>query len=377
MAYQPNFNDPRVITRVRHAYGFTRAVMSTTKPTRWSQSAINRYLGHQTNKLGKYLREILLITTDHHYSMDTGLTKEYLLNEVGLNFLRHQLTTKDNKTFAQWAQNNDVKNVQENNSNSYPSVIHLFDEKVVSEWANREYGDELKNLSFKYEDKSNRLWHPLQNIKRMYKPKILSDAGLKYHYDINTAAPTLLMRKAQMMGMENWPTAIHNYIQFKSEIRDELARQLDMPAADVKIAINALFCGARLGNNNEFALYRLLGSKHRVDLLRNNKFIQELRADISACWQTIQVLIPRKTITDKNGKERLIPVSSKQKWNIYFELERSVLNAVKKYLSMTGNRHFLEHDGWSTEHPIDMDELINFVYQETGFKITISIHTLV
>jgi hypothetical protein len=47
-----------------------------------------------------------------------------------------------------------------------------------------------------------------------------------------------------------------------------------------------------------------------------------------------------------NGKTRRKPMSSKQKWNIYFDLERTVLSCVREYLTDTNNKHFLEHDGW-------------------------------
>ena len=376
MEYQPNFNDPRVIARVRHAYGFTRGVMSTTKPTRWAKTTINRYLGHQTHQLGRYLRQLLLITTDHHYSRDTGQTKEYLLNASGLDYLRYQLSTPDGQTFAQWAQNNNQQVVQDNNSNSYPSVTLLWDREVVANWALREYGPELQDLRFTYLDKSNRLWHPIQNIKREFKSDILERAGLRHHYDINSAAPTLLMRYAHQLGMETWPQAISEYLEHREEIRSTLAHQLGTDVKTIKIAINALFCGARLGNNPEFALYRLLGTRQRVELLRDNQFIQAIRQDIRDIWNAIQPVMSRKTIRDKNNRERLLPVSSRQKWQIYFSLERQVLDATRKYLIKTNNRHFLEHDGWSTEYPIDQTELSEFIYEQTGFRITLTYHTL-
>jgi hypothetical protein len=49
----------------------------------------------------------------------------------------------------------------------------------------------------------------------------------------------------------------------------------------------------------------------------------------------------------------MIPISSRQKWGVYFDLERQVLNEVREFLRETNNRHFLEHDGWSCENEIN------------------------
>lgn len=370
MNYQPNFTDARVVKRIHRAYGFARGMMSTTKPTRLAQSLINKYMGHQTDNLGKYLRQILLITTNNHYSMDSGITKEYMLNVIGLDYIRYQLKTPNaNMTWNKWCSEAGVQTQEEIAKEEF--VRNVFDAMVVTEWAKREYGPELASLNFTYTDKSGRLWHPLQNIRSKYKPQILGDAGLKYHYDINSAAPTLLMRYAQQLGMDEWPAAINEYIQFKDVVRETLADSLGIPIKDIKITINALFCGARLGNNKEFALYQLLGNKERVELLRTNQFITELREDIKCCWSYIQTTMNRKTITDVNGITRLVPVNSKQKWAVYFQLERHVLNSVREYLEMTNNKYFLEHDGWSTEQPIDIPKLLAHIKTQTGFSITL------
>jgi hypothetical protein len=380
MTYQPNFTDRRVVARIRHAYGWTRGVMSTSKSTSWSQSQINRYLGHQTDNLGKYLREVLLVTTNHHYSKDTGETKQYLLNQIGLDYLFLQLTNPNKSlSFASFGS----KNIDNNNtSTQYPSVRlpkdrHQFDIELVTALVRREYSNELTNLSFQYTDKSNRLWHPIQNIKREFKSKILTEHGLPYHYDINCCAPTLIMRRAHQLGMETWPRAIGEYIERRDELRQELAKHIDIQDRDMKVIVNALFCGARIGNNPQFSIYQLLGDRDRVELLRNHPFIIELRTDIKECWSYITQSIPRRSITDKNGNQRMLPVSSKQKWSVYFDLERQVLNSVRDYLTGTNNRHFLEHDGWSTQNKVEQQELHNHIFTKTGLLVTTQLNTLV
>jgi hypothetical protein len=352
--------------------------MSTTKPTRWAQSQINKYLSHQTDDLGKYLREVLLITTDNHYSMDTGKTKEYLLNGHGLDYLHFQLVQPDNSvSFASFGSNKVDPN---NNSTQYPSMRHpreIYDRELVNAVMTREYSEELTNLSFTYKDQSNRLWHPIQNIRREYKTQLLADHGLPYQYDINCCAPTLIMRRAHQLGMETWPRAIGEYIQHRDKIRCELAQKVGISERDIKVVINAMFCGARIGNNPEFAIYRLVGTRARVEALRGDPFVQELRADIKECWSYISTTLPRRTTTDKNNRERLLPVSSKQKWSVYFQMERQVLNSVRDYLMATNNPYFLEHDGWTTKYPVDQQLLQQHISNTTGFVITTQLNTLV
>jgi hypothetical protein len=97
----------------------------------------------------------------------------------------------------------------------------------------------------------------------------------------------------------------------------------------------------------------------------------QLRADIKTCWDYIEPHLPKRYITTKNGIKRKAPLTSKRKWNLYFEQERRVLNQIKTYLQLTNNNCFLEHDGFITQYQIDMADLQDFIYQTTDFSITL------
>ena len=87
-------------------------------------------------------------------------------------------------------------------------------------------------------------------------------------------------------------------------------------------------------------------------------------------WEYTRLVLPKKTIKiKKTGKEKRLPLSAKLKWILYFDLERVVLNSVRKYLNKNNIRYFLEHDGWSTNKELNTNELSIFVEQETGFVI--------
>lgn len=370
-SYKPNWNDPRVINRARHAYGFSRGVMTTTKPSHWAKSVIDKYFGTQNHDLSKYLRSILLITTNNNYDKATGLTKQYLLNERGIEFLRSIFINKDTE-FAHWAQDNN-HNIDENNSaNTSPSVALLYDQYVVSKFCEREYGMEMKSLDFQYQDKASRLWHPIQNIKREYKSHIMTEMGLVNQYDIESCAPTLLLQYAQHLGMDEYLFAVNDYLKNKTEIRNKLAQEMEVEPKVIKVIINALFCGARIGNSPEFAISHLLNNDlAKITFLKENEFIQELRKDIKLIWSYIETTLPVIITTTKSGKTRKLPLNSKRRWAVYFQLERQVLNQVREYLKSTGNKHFLEHDGWNTQQEVNQQELIDFVKNKTGFQISI------
>jgi hypothetical protein len=378
--YQPNFNDPRVLNRVRHAYGFTRAVMSETKPSNWSQSAIDRYLGLHSNKLSRYLRGLLLICTDDRYSITAGVTKQYLVNPRGVRYLREQLQRTTSLTYSEWCKQCSSK---EDNShpNTSPCSLHLqqeplnhFDQLVVDEWCKREFGQELNQLTFTYEDKSGRLWHPIQNVRRAQKTKLLSNAGLKHQYDISSCAPTLILQHAQALGMDEYLFAINRYIKDKDTCRQQLAELADIPVKTAKVLVNALFCGARLGNSTQFALSALLNhDAARIMVLQEDEFVNELKSDIKKCWTAIEKTMPQTyALCESTGKQRKKPINSKQKWNKYFELERRVLDTVVAYLNATENKHFCEHDGWTCERAVDVDELGEYVRERTGFNISLN-----
>jgi alpha-galactosidase len=78
----------------------------------------------------------------------------------------------------------------------------------------------------------------------------------------------------------------------------------------------------------------------------------------------------KRTKKSLKGSERLLPITSKQKWNLYFELERRVIDSVRTYLDQRSIKYFLIHDGWTCDREIDKEELRDFVRENTGFDLS-------
>lgn len=369
MKYKPNFNDPRVLSRIRHAYGFTRAVMSVDKPSRWATRTIDKYYGQQQHKLSQYLRNTLLICTNHNYKQNSHLVKEYKINPIGLNYLRDILGKNHHTTT--------IPNLSPSVSQVIETDIDdTLDYELVNQYCIREFGLQLQSLDFKYEDKSHRLWNPLQNVKKIYKHPILAEHGLIYHYDIQCCAPTLIYQYSVKCGNDLYLPNLLNYLNNKNLIRDHISNQLEVPNNIVKIIINALFCGARIGKSNKFAISQLLNHDiARITWLKEDTYINDLRSEIKTCWQYIEPNTTIRYIT-KNNKRRKLAMNSKIKWSVYFQQERLVLDTIRKYLTSTNNKHFLEHDGWVTAIQIDEIKLQNYIKEQIGYDLKLDMHKI-
>jgi len=177
--------------------------------------------------------------------------------------------------------------------------------------------------------------------------------------------------------MDLWLPNLQAYLADRAQVRNELAQRADISVELAKEIINALFAGARIALNEDSAIYQLLeGDIARIHYLKQDPFISGLRDEIKIMWDYIKPVMPKRTITTKTGQEKRLPISSKQKWNLYFELELRVLTAITEYLNLTGNKFFTEHDGWCCERAVDEMELIDFVRTKTGFAIKLDLEIL-
>ena len=352
MSYKPNINDPRVLRRIKKALGFVGACLSNNKPHSWSTRYIDKHLGHQSDDLSKWLRTKLIICTNDRYKFNVGsgnsICKEYIKNSVGYN----EMVSLLEKT------------------TSYPIVRQVGSLEI--EFVKEEFKDELATKNFVYNDKSNRLWHTLQRVRKEYKLVVFNDSGLNYQYDIECCMPTLIHQYSQKLNMDLYLPALRTYLKDRKQIRQELAEQTEISIEIAKEIINALVNGAQLGRNKKSDIYQILdGDIARIEFLKQHEYLKQLRLDIKTCWDYISPTIPRKSIKTKSSKIRLLPISSKQKASVYFDLERQVLNSIRSYLDNTNNNYFLEHDGWVCTNEIDMDSLIKWVKDSTGYDINL------
>jgi hypothetical protein len=110
--------------------------------------------------------------------------------------------------------------------------------------------------------------------------------------------------------------------------------------------------------------------------LKQHPYIKELRSDIKTIWEYLRPMMTKRYITTKNNKRRLLALSSRDKWNLYFRLERQVLDVVRDYLDKSDNKYFLEHDGFTTQKQVNETELLDEIYNKTGFILQLECEVL-
>ena len=332
MNYTPNFSDPRVQRRIKLALEFCQTAFDSQTPRSWSTRYIDRYFGQIHKPLSQWLRRQLLICTDHHWNMEIGKCKQYIKNPSGIAYVRSCLKSQ------------------------------------TSEWSVSCFEQEITTGQFEYLDQSQRLWHPLQRVPSEQRRPLMAQYGYHYEYDLKACAPNLLVQYARRLGLSQPTPQIDHYIQDRTAIRNLLAEQLGVEPAKIKKIITALFAGAPLSHYPDTEIYRLVNGNHmQIDILKQVLF--ELRKEIKMIWDTIKVHITRSYITDKRGKVRLKSLTCGDKWSIYFQLEREVMDSIRSYMKKTKNKFFNEHDGWRCVNVIDEVMLISYVRNQTGYVI--------
>jgi hypothetical protein len=175
--------------------------------------------------------------------------------------------------------------------------------------------------------------------------------------------------------MDLYLFTLRDYLKDRTTHRERIARELGISKDTAKRIINALFAGARLSCNGKTDIYVELDcDAAKIKWLQQDEWLKKLRADIKVCWDYLVEARPELRVkrTDKNGKSSWAPLTPTNKWGIYFWLERQVIGAVREWLELTRNPHFLEHDGWNSQYEISIKETIDWIKYRTGFNVCIS-----
>tara|TARA_R110000850_G_scaffold276403_1_gene418386 strand:- start:437 stop:1606 length:1170 start_codon:yes stop_codon:yes gene_type:complete len=377
--YIPNFNDPRVIKKVNKALKFVTRYLNPKRTRPSSQSQLNKYLGRSNDNLGKYLRGKLLVATNNWYCKDRGITKQYIYNKVGVEFLI-SMTTGISTRYTVLSSNelngcsSNQSLTNKHNTQHYHNSIRQVIDTYIHDTGVEDFGDELKTGQFNYTEKPNfpRLMHPLQNMPVNPRTKLLTDNNFTHEYDIVCCAQSLILFYAYKLGTGEFMPTIDEYINNRKEIRETIAKDLEVNVITIKKIINAMFCGAYISTNFKYSsIYKLLDyDDAKIVYMRENKWLQSLKQEIKQCWDYIKPHYPKYIRKNKNGKLRH-QLYAKDKWNIYFNLERQCLNHVQTYLTEHKVKSFLIHDGWHTDQPINTENLEEYVYNNTKYSISI------
>jgi hypothetical protein len=335
--YEPNFNDSRVKARITTAIDWIEQFV-TNKPNWLSTREIDRHFGQGQLPLSKWLRNKLLIESDSYYNYQTGRCKTYTRNYDGWLELKQQLNGKK-----------------------------------ISTTITPQQQQQLSSGIFTYEEKSNRWFNTLQNLPKRVKRSTFAQAGFNYNYDIICAAPRLIVQYARRCGFDSTCPLLDAYINDATSIRTQIAQEIGLTPKQVKFVVNAILHGAHITHKADSSILLELGSRHLlIDNLKQNLLINQLKEEIKEVWASIKPHRTSRTIINKNNKIIKLPLSSKEKSEIYRELEKEVLTSIEKYLKKKSNFYFKEHDGWMCKQVIDEIELRSYVKSKTGYSIDLT-----
>lgn len=350
--YTPNFNDKRVRRKMRSALGMTLGCVSADKSRPLGTRFIDKHFGQAQLPLSGWLRKQLLVCTNESYNMESGKCKEYTLNVEGAEFIKELLDC--NHVYQPWA--NVPATHQEQNA----------DHELAVQWAMENF-----DINDEYEDKSNRLWHPVQYMRKKTRNSFLKYKGMQIQYDIQTAAPNLLHQRSWEHSHGHVLETIDHYITNKSVVRKKLAEETGLPEENIKVLINSLFAGASLGASSRFSCWNYCNQDRSIiEFLKQHKYIIALRADIKQMWEYLKPDLQVIEVKTKTGKTRKMQMTPRNKWHLYFCLERQVLNEIRSYLHECQLEYFLVHDAFvSKELPYGVTDLEMWIEAGTGFKL--------
>ena len=324
--YKPNLSDKRVQAKLQTTLEWCSFHLDS-KPRSFSCERIVEVFGPYHHNLTRWLKANLLVQ-EGTYSVLAQKTYDYSLNQAGFDKLSILLK-----------------------SSLIPGKCAILEEKHAIELATGQYD---------YNFKSNRFWHPLQRIRRHHKQAFWTRQGYLYNYDLEAAAPTILIQLALKAGMTYLDAEpVLHYIKNKRAFRQRIAALANVPLHDAKSLITSLFNGARLVANHNVAAFRIVEDVEDMHRLRADPEVDDLLSAIKRMWVAISTTRTTPIITGSD------------KWAVYFEQEARVLEVAKRYMTRKGLSFFTEHDGWRCDGQMRVDEMQQEVFLETGLKVSI------
>ena len=337
MGYTPNFQDPRILSRCTRVLNFVELYITNNKTSWIASKEFYKHFGNTSRPLGKYLKDTILDTTDNWFNQATGECKKYRLNIQGLNWIKQQ--------------------------SGLEQFVPVLDADL---------DQQLITGEFEYCAKSDRLYNPIQNIPRRIRQPLLANRGYRYNYDIEAAAPTVLLQRAQQIDNTAQFTALENYVLNRSVVRQQLAKSCEVSQDKIKFVINAVLQGAVISCYEHGKIFHELDCDYdAVKRLQHNDQMQAIKQDIKNLWAILKRDFPERFVTNKNGQVRRARLTGKDKSGYYRAIESQVGKAIQKSLRKQRIKFLWIHDGWSCNSIIDPRQLETQVRRATGYTIKI------
>jgi len=335
MNYTPNFSDVRIQRAAKRAIAFVEQYARVGQRTAIARTQLYKHFGNTSRPLGSYLLNKLLIVVDPYFNFNTHVCKKYIANVDGIAEIKQLLG------------------------------ITRAPAQVATELV-----EQLTTGAIEYHTSSDRLYNPLQYIPRQQRSQILNEHGYRYHYDIEAAAPCLLVQRAQAINPNLKLEHLSTYIANRQLIRSEIARACNISIEQAKIVINAILQGAVITSWSESKLFKQLDYSYQaVQALKTCEQVINIKSDIRDMWSVLRDLFPDEYTTTTTGISKRVRVSAKAKSQLYRELENQVGRVIRKLLKKQRVRVLWVHDGWYCDEIVDPNLIASEVRKQTGYCI--------
>lgn len=287
-------------------------------------------------KMGEHLGKLLLIVIDNTWDYKTeGNTKckTYKLNVVNYKKISTMIFGSEEKV----------------------------EEELVKE-TKTTFDEELRTGEFQYTTVDFRQYHPLVNMPKKIRNKILHDAGYIYEYDIASCAPTIIIERARKSGVKiPFNKEVDRFFRNPKRYRDYIARRANVSTKEVKQTINALIHGSRMSTKSEIFTEILDGSIEKfVRLTANPRFIK-FRKSMGRILRELAGEV-------ENGDDMSF---GKRTFMLYTEIEQKIRNVWIDAAKEIGAKILLIHDGFNSDVKMDETELTEKIKEEIGFCVKI------
>jgi hypothetical protein len=245
-----------------------------------------------------------------------------------------------------------------------------------------------ENTEYKIQNFTDRLEAKHQTKTKVARAKFW--AGW-YDYDVEACSYTLLYQKLSWLSQEMHRfTTIQSAFRDKHNFRNTLSSDLEIDVDTLKEILATLLFNPNLVEHDSTSIWKILvendyNPRFFFRLARRSSTLLQLIAELKLMWPILmedwvqgnkqdprEVFRTKDEIDTETGEVVKFGryKSTKFRSRIYFELERKVLDVIRKFMS--GKICHLMHDGFFTPQQVDLEKLRSLIKQETGFEVNIS-----
>ena len=194
-----------------------------------------------------------------------------------------------------------------------------------------------------------------------------------FDYDIQASCYSLISQIAKKHNPRLKIDTIEFYVKNRKEIRRKIAKEVGVNEDLIKKCFTIIGHGGRQTKHSWFekgkersgSIHRILGDKY-TEIFFGNQFVKKLCDEIKECG---------RTIVSKEIYPSFIPKSLPKRLAFtYQKTETKVLQKIVEFLQENEIEILsIKHDGLITSHKIDKGKVEEFIFQSTGFNISLEV----